>query len=62
MQQPALSFTSEQDWASWQFCWWEGQGGLDFHLDTLSRELRLQYERVLRGGWAANARGSVRPI
>ena len=29
--------------ASWQYCWWKNQGGLDFHLDTLSRELRPQY-------------------
>jgi len=45
--------------ASWKFCWWKNQGGLDFHLDTLSRELRDQYEHVLRGGWAAKARGDA---
>jgi hypothetical protein len=49
--------------ANWQYCWWshgqKTQGGLDFHLDTLSRELRPVYEKVLRGGWAANARGEA---
>ena len=50
--------------ANWQYCWWSHgqkttQGGLDFHLDTLSRELRPQYEQVLRAGWAANARGDA---
>jgi hypothetical protein len=49
--------------ADWQYCWWahgqQSQGGLDFHLDTLSRELRPPYQKVLRGGWAAGARGDA---
>ena len=44
----AMTSWSPKGWsvmlgAAWKYCWWESQGGLDFHLDTLSRELRPQY-------------------
>lgn len=43
--------------ASWDYSWWHSRGGDDFYLEATCRELRPQYQQVLRGGWLARALG-----
>ena len=43
----------------WEQGKWGAQSGSDFHVDVLTRELRPAYQRVLRGNWAASARGDA---
>lgn len=43
--------------SAWPFCWWGERGGADFHLETQVRDNRCEYQKVLRGGWVAKARG-----
>ena len=43
----------------WESGKWGAQGGDDFHLDVLTRELRPAYEQFLRGTWAARAHGDT---
>lgn len=44
--------------ADWEYSWWDtvNRGGPDFYLETQCRELRPEYQKVLRGQWAALAR------
>lgn len=60
----AMSHWEPEGWnirlgATWQFNYWRkrdvNQGGEDFHLSTQCRELRPQFQQVLRGGWAAHS-------
>lgn len=37
--------------------YWEGRGGPDFFLETQVREYRADFQKVLRGQWAAEALG-----
>ena len=46
--------------ASWPYGHEGPRSGVDFHLEVLARELRTEYQTVLRGQWAARARGEVR--
>ncbi len=43
--------------AAWQYSWWKDRSGPDFVLEASAREMRPAFQQVLRGGWAANARG-----
>ena len=45
--------------AAWPYCTWEGRGGMDFHLEAQAREHRGEYQKVLRAGWLAAARGDA---
>ena len=45
--------------APWPDCWWGPRGGQDFVLETLARENRPDFQKVLRSGWAAKARGDA---
>jgi hypothetical protein len=45
--------------APWPDCWWGPRGGQDFVLESLARENRPAFQKVLRSGWAANARGDA---
>jgi hypothetical protein len=51
-----INMLAGQDWNNGR---WGDQGGPDFHLDVQTRELRPAYQSVLRGGWAAMARGDA---
>jgi hypothetical protein len=43
--------------ADWTYSWWGNRGGPDFFLEAQCRELRPQFQQVLRGGWVAKALG-----
>ena len=45
--------------ATWPYGWWGSQSGVDFHLEAQARELRPAFQKVLRGDWAAIARGDA---
>ena len=45
--------------ASWAYSWWGPRSGDDFFLEAQSREVRANFQRVLRGGWVAKARGEA---
>lgn len=45
--------------AGWSHAWWGARGGQDFVLETKAREDRATYQQVLRGSWAAVARGDA---
>lgn len=45
--------------ADWMYSWWGVRGGDDFYLETQCRELRGDYQAVLRGAWAAKALGEA---
>ena len=65
IQQPgnaAMTTWSKDGWAvllgaAWKFSYWQGRGGPDFFLETQCRELRPEFQKVLRGQWVANALG-----
>lgn len=38
---------------------WGPRGGEDFYLEVLCRENRSEYQKILRGGWVAIARGDA---
>jgi hypothetical protein len=50
---------ADGDWAHGEGFQEPIQSGLDFHLDTLARELRSTYQSFLRGSWVARARGDA---
>eukprot|EP00045_Choanoeca_perplexa_P014652 m.173977 g.173977 ORF g.173977 m.173977 type:complete len:153 (-) comp16746_c0_seq1:793-1251(-) len=59
-----MSTWSQDGWqvllgADWSYSWWLTRGGESFYLETQARELRAQYQTVLRTGWAANALGEA---
>lgn len=43
--------------AGWPSCWWGERGGPDFYLEAQARELRSDFQRVLRGQWVGKALG-----
>lgn len=43
--------------AGWPFCWWGERSGPDWVLEAAAREDRAAFQKVLRGGWVANAKG-----
>jgi hypothetical protein len=43
--------------SGWPFCWWGERGGPDWYLETQARDNRCAYQKILRSGWAAVARG-----
>lgn len=45
--------------AGWPFGWSGQRTGPDFHVEMLARELRPAFQTVLRGTWAASARGDT---
>jgi hypothetical protein len=45
--------------ASWQYSWWGPRSGDDFFLEAQAREIRSNFQMILRGGWVAKARGEV---
>ena len=45
--------------ADWRFSWWGNRGGDDFYLETQCRELRPEFQKVLRLSWVAKARGDA---
>lgn len=49
--------------AGWEYSWWDHalpeRGGMSFYTETLARELRPQYQQILRGDWAARARNET---
>lgn len=45
--------------ATWPWGWWGKQSGVDFHLEVQAREVRASFQKVLRGDWAALARGDA---
>ena len=45
--------------AGWPFGWSGTRSGPDFHLEMLAREVRQPFQAVLRGTWAASARGDA---
>jgi hypothetical protein len=45
--------------SDWPWTWWTTRGGEDFYLEVLSRENRTEYQKILRGGWVASARGET---
>ena len=56
------SWSPEGGWtiqlgASWYYSWWGPRSGDDFFLEAQSREVRADFQSVLRGGWVAKARG-----
>lgn len=61
VQQPghaAMTTWAPEGWAvllgaSWEHSHWESRGGPDFYLETQVREYRPDFQRVLRGQWAA---------
>ena len=53
---PAGGWMVEQG-ATWSHGWWSDWGGPDFLLETQCREDRTAFQHVLRGQWAATARG-----
>ena len=58
------SWSPEKGWsiqlgASWEYSWWGPRSGDDFVLEAQSREIRSNYQLVLRGGWVAKARGEA---
>jgi hypothetical protein len=42
--------------SAWPYCWWGAQGGSDFYLETQVRDNQCAFQKVLRGGWVADAR------
>ena len=61
----AMTTWSPRGWAvllgaGWDHGWWDsGRSGSDFVLETQCREYRSVFQKVLRGQWAASARGEV---
>ena len=58
------SWSPDKGWtiqlgASWQYSWWGPRSGDDFFLEAQSREVRTNYQMILRGGWVAKARGEA---
>lgn len=45
--------------APWPDCWWGDRGGMDFFLETRAREVLPEFQKVMRGGWVADARGDA---
>jgi len=45
--------------APWPDCWWGPRGGQDFVLETLARDNRPAFQKVLRAGWVAKARNDA---
>jgi hypothetical protein len=45
--------------AAWPACWWGARSGPDFYLEAQARELRANYQAVLRGQWISMALGEV---
>lgn len=45
--------------AAWPYCFWGHRSGPDFVLETQARELRPEFQQILRGGWVAQALGEV---
>ncbi len=58
------SWSPEKGWtiqlgASWYFSWWGPRSGDDFFLEAQAREVRSNYQMVLRGGWVASSRAEA---
>jgi hypothetical protein len=58
------SWSPDSQWtiqlgASWQYSWWGPRSGDDFFLEAQAREVRSNFQAVLRGGWVAKARAEV---
>ena len=58
------SWSPEGGWAvqlgaEWSVISFDGRGGLDFQLETKSREFRGEFQQVLRAGWLGTARGDA---
>jgi len=45
--------------SDWPWTWWGSRGGEDFYLEVQSRENRTEFQKILRGGWVAIARGDA---
>jgi hypothetical protein len=45
--------------ASWFYSWWGPRSGEDFYLEAQAREVRSNFQMILRGGWVAKARGEA---
>jgi hypothetical protein len=43
--------------SAWPFCWWGDRGGPDWYLETQARDNQCAYQKILRSGWVAVARG-----
>lgn len=43
--------------AGWDYGWWGPRSGDDFVLEAQAREVRSNFQEILRGGWVAKARG-----
>lgn len=43
----------------WQYSWFGPRSGDDFFLEVQAREVRSNFQMVLRGGWVAKARGEA---
>lgn len=43
--------------AGWPYSWWGSRSGDDFVLEAQAREVRSNFQEILRGGWVAKASG-----
>ena len=45
--------------APWPASWWGDVGGMDFFYETLARNVLPEFQKIMRGGWVANARNDA---
>ena len=45
--------------AGWPSCWWGARSGSDWVLETKAREVRTDFQKVLRGTWVSIALGEA---
>ena len=62
----AMSHWTPQGWviclgASWSWAYWDGQSGLNFHLESQARRYPKQFMKVLRARWTGAVLGDDKP-